>query len=109
MARETGKDGFQRRLIERLEKLFPGCFILKNDTSYLQGVPDLIILYEDKWAMLEVKASVTSLPEPNQPYYVATLNAMSYAAFVYPENVEDVLNALQHTFRPDGTPRVPVG
>lgn len=85
---------YQAELIKRLRELFPGCLILKNDSSYMQGVPDLIILYHDRWGMLEVKASANSAFQQNQAYYVSELNRMSFAAFIYPENEEEVLHDL---------------
>ena len=90
---------FQRLLIDELEEMFPGCVILKNDSSYRQGVPDLVVLYNERWAMLECKKDSTSRPRPNQPYYVDMLNDMSFAAFIYPENKEEVLRDLQQAFR----------
>ena len=48
---------FQSRLIKELKQIFKGCIIMKNDSSYIQGIPDLLILYRDKWAALEVKKS----------------------------------------------------
>lgn len=87
---------YQSYIIDQLEKMFPGCFILKNDSAYLQGVPDLLILYQDKWAMLEIK--VRKNTEPNQEYWVEHLNQMSFAAFIEPDNEEDVLYELQRTF-----------
>lgn len=91
---------FQGDLIKELKQLFPGCLVLKNDANYLQGIPDLVIFYRDYWAMLEVKRSYADRmnPEPNQEYYVDKLDEMSFAAFIYPENKEDVLNALQRSF-----------
>lgn len=86
---------FQARLIKRLRRRFKGCFILKNDANYMQGVPDLIILHCNRWAMLEVKASWNSPERPNQGYYIGELHAMSYAAFIFPENEEAVLNELE--------------
>ena len=94
------ESAFQRFLIKRLRSMFPNCIILKNDPTYLQGVPDLLILFENKWAALEVKASLDSSQQPNQQYYVDTMNQMSFAAFVCPENEEDVLYDLQQAFRP---------
>lgn len=73
--------------------------MLKNDTSYIQGIPDLLVLYEDKWAMLEVKVSPVSAVQPNQEYYIDMLDSMSFAAFIYPENEREVLNALQRSFK----------
>lgn len=96
---------FQAHLIERLHELFPGCFVLKNDSGYLQGVPDLLVLYRDKWAMLEVKASADADEQPNQAYYVNLLDNMSFAAFIYPENEEDVLDDLQRALSPRRTAR----
>lgn len=90
---------FQRLLIDELEEMFPGCVILKNDSSYRPGVPDLVVLYNDRWAMLECKKNSTSRSRPNQPYYVDVLNDMSFAAFIYPENKEEVLRDLQQALR----------
>lgn len=89
---------FQRRLIKELRLRFPGCFVLKNDPSYLQGVPDLLVLHGDRWAMLEVKASARASHQVNQDHYVELLDGMSFAAFIYPENQEVVLHALQQAF-----------
>lgn len=89
---------YQSQLIERLEELFPGCVILKNDTDYLQGVPDLLVLYNDRWAMLEVKRSADAPQQPNQAYYVDLFDSMSFGAFIFPENEEDVLRDLQQAF-----------
>jgi len=98
---------YQAELIKKLRDLFPGCMILKNDTSYLQGIPDLSIFYRDRWAMLEVKADSDSPNQPNQPYYVDKLNEMSFAAFIHPSNEQDVLSALQQALKPGGNTRIP--
>lgn len=98
---------YQGHLIRKLRRMFPGCVILKNDSSYMQGVPDLTILYEDKWAMLEVKTSKAVRSQPNQRYYIDELNKMSFASFIYPSIEEEVLDALQQTFRPRRLARVP--
>jgi hypothetical protein len=88
---------FQSRLIKELKQIFKGCIIMKNDSSYIQGIPDLLILYRDKWAALEVKKSATASHRPNQEYYVELMDEMSYASFIYPENKEEVLYELQQT------------
>lgn len=90
---------FQSRLIKRLRVLFPDCIIMKNDSGYLQGIPDLTILWGNLWATLEVKPSATAPHEANQDWYVETMDNMSFSAFIYPENEEEVLNDLQHAFR----------
>lgn len=93
---------FQRRLIKKLQRMFPGCVILKNDPQYMQGIPDLSIFYGDRWAMLEVKASRRAKVQANQPYYIELMNQMSFAAFIYPENEEVVLRDLQQALQPSG-------
>ena len=89
---------FQSELIDLLRDLFPGCIILKNDPNYLQGFPDLLILFKDKWAALEVKRTSRARHQANQDYYIDYLNKMSYASYVYPENLEKVLYELQQAF-----------
>lgn len=90
---------FQSELIKKLYSLFEGCLILKNDPNYIQGIPDLIILYKDKWAGLECKRSEKAEHQPNQDYYVDVMNRMSYARFIYPENEKEILHELQQTFK----------
>ena len=89
---------FQAKLIKDLKNIFKGCIVLKNDPSYIQGIPDLIILFEDKWAALEVKKSRTASHRPNQEYYVDLMDGMSFASFIYPENKEEILYELQQSF-----------
>jgi hypothetical protein len=91
---------FQAALIVELRELFPGCYIQKNNPTRLrqQGVPDLLILWNEHWAILECKRSAHETPRPNQPYYVEQFNEMSFAAFIYPENREEVLHALATAF-----------
>lgn len=99
---------YQRDLIKKLKHIFPGCVILKNDTEYMQGIPDLSIFWRDKWAMLEVKGSVNAPNQPNQVFYIDELNEMSFAAFISPETEEEVLRDLQQAFRPRRSARVSV-
>ena len=86
---------FQAKLIKELKVMFKGCIIVKNDPNYIQGIPDLLILYNDRWAALEVKKSATAHHQPNQEYYVDLMDKMSFAAFIYPENKEEILYELQ--------------
>lgn len=88
---------FQAKLIKELKVMFKGCIVLKNDPNYIQGIPDLLILYNDRWAALEVKKSRTANHQPNQEYYVDLMEQMSFAAFIYPENKEEILYELQET------------
>ena len=97
---------YQAYLRKEIEKLLPSCFVMKNDTGYIQGVPDLIILYKNKWGVLEVKTHAGQRREPNQEYYIDMLNEMSFGAFIYPEIEEQVLNDLQQALEPRRHARV---
>ena len=90
---------FQSELIKELKSIFPGCIVMKNDSSYIQGIPDLPVLYSDKWATLECKKTLNSSHQPNQDYYVGLMNDMSFSRFICPENKEEVLNALAKLFK----------
>ena len=89
---------YQAQLIKKLKAMFRDCVILKNDANYLQGVPDLLILFRDCWAMLEVKMDLVAPVQPNQEYYINLFDEMSFASFINPEIEEGVLNELQHAF-----------
>lgn len=97
---------YQSQLIKKLEHMFPGCEILKNDTGYKQGMLDLTILWRQFWGMLEVKRSADEPFRPNQEYYIDRLNRMHFAAAIYPENEEEVLSALQQAFKSPRRTRV---
>ena len=90
---------YQSELIKKLRLLFSDCVILKNDPGYLQGIPDLVIFYGDRYAFLEVKANKRARIQPNQDYYVQKLNEMSFAGFIDPSNEEEVLRALRRHFQ----------
>lgn len=105
MKRESN---FQRDLVKEIEKIFPGCIVTKME-PYIQGIPDLLILYRNKWALLECKRSEKDRydnPRPNQEYYVDLLDSMSFAAFIYPENKDEVLYDLEQTFCPRRRSRI---
>ena len=58
--------------------MFKGCIVMKLDANYIQGIPDLLILFKDKWAVLECKKFSKAAHRPNQDYYVDILNKMSF-------------------------------
>ena len=74
--------------------------VIKNDAQLKQGIPDLLILFKDKWACLEVKRSENdrNKPRPNQEYWVEHYNNMSYASFIYPEIEEKIFSELREVF-----------
>lgn len=89
---------FQSKLIKEIKDKFPGCIVLKNDPTYIQGVPDLTIFHGNKWGALEVKKNAKAHKQPNQEYYVEKMDNMSFARFVCPENKDEVLNDLNKHF-----------
>ena len=89
---------FQSKLIKEIKRRFPGCIVLKNDPTYIQGIPDLIILHNDKWGALECKKNSKASKRPNQEYYIDIMNQISFARFIYPENKDEVLYDLEHHF-----------
>lgn len=93
---------FQAELIEDIKKEFKGAIVLKNDPQYLQGFPDLLVLFKNLWAALECKKSSKATHRPNQDYYIDVLGKMSYANFVYPENKMEVLDDLKRAFKTEG-------
>ena len=89
---------FQASLKKEIKEMFPGCIVTKLDSSDIQGIPDLLILYKDKWATLENKRNANASHRPNQDYYVNKKNEMSFSRFIYPENKEEILNELRRSF-----------
>ncbi|HMS83586.1 MAG TPA: hypothetical protein PKD12_08050 [Nitrospira sp.] len=86
---------YQTHVLGRIAEMLPGSTALKNDSAYQQGIPDWTIFYGPKWAMLEIKASRAARRQPNQEYYIEKFNGEAFAAFIYPENEQEVLDALQ--------------
>ena len=88
----------QKEIIKDIYNRFPGCIVLKSDSSYIQGIPDLLVLYKDRWAALEVKQHAGAGHRPNQDYYVKMMNEMSFSAFIFPENKEEIYDAMEQSF-----------
>lgn len=97
---------FERELMRELEALLPGCYIFKLDSAQYQGIPDRLILFKDTWVALECKESRTAAHRPNQDYHVEVMNNMAFAAFVYPENREEIIDEVCRTFGVSRYPRV---
>lgn len=97
---------YQASLIKRIKERFPGCIVIKAPSNYIQGIPDLLILYRDHWAALECKRGLKEVEtaryhEANQDYYVQLMNDMSFASFISPEIESEVLDAVQQSFESD--------
>ena len=89
------ESGFQDGLIKDLKTMF-----FKMEQR--QGIPDLLLLHQGRWAALECKQHAKAKHQPNQDYYVDKMNEMSFARFVYPENKQEVLDELYQTFQSRG-------
>lgn len=94
------ENSFQSSLIKDLKQMFPGCTVMKNDPTYIQGIPDLTVLFRDKWATLECKKSKGAHHQPNQEFYVQKMSSESFSRFIYPENKQQVLSDLYEYFYP---------
>ena len=92
-------------MIRNIQRTLPDAMVLKLDPNYKQGIPDLLVLNGDRWAALEVKRHKKARHQPNQDYYVDRMNKMSYARFIYPENMEEVMNEIQQILTSDRTTR----
>ena len=90
---------FKTGLVKELKSRFPGCMVIHADPNEIQGIPDLLVLYKDTWAALEGKKSAKASHRPNQDFYVKKMDDMSFAAFIYPENKEEILDELERSFK----------
>ena len=100
MRNETGRNGFASHIRQRIECEYEGCLVIHLDPNDVhQGIPDFLILYRNRWAMLEVKKSRTAKRQPNQQYWVDYYDQMSFAAVIYPENEELIFDAMEHTLK----------
>ena len=85
---------FQAELIRGIRDALPEAIVMKLDSIYKQGVPDLLILHDNKWATLECKRSMKASHQPNQDWYVAKMDTMSFSRFICPENKETIMKEL---------------
>ena len=92
---------FQANLIKKIKNRFPDCIVMKNDSSYIQGIPDLTILNGNKWATLENKRNEKATKQPNQEYYVNKMNNMSFSRFIFLENQDEILKELYEYLEDD--------
>lgn len=90
---------YQAYLKKEIERRLPGSYILKNDPTFVQGIPDLIVLHGERWATLEVKRSKDEPHRPNQDWYVDDMSTKSFSAFIFPENEKEVLDGLEQSLK----------
>lgn len=95
---------YQAALIKRLYRILPDPTIEKFDIR--QGYPDLLILCESWWGVLEVKPYAGADLQPNQDFYVQQFNTMSFGSFIWPEIEEEVIRGLQRSFETSRSARI---
>lgn len=88
---------YQQQLVKRLRTEYPEALVFPMDGSTYQGFPDILILFEDTYAVLEAKVDETSPHQPNQDYYIELLGHAVFASFIWPSIEEEVLHGLQQT------------
>ena len=80
-------------VMKAIKQRIPDALILKNDPTYLQGVPDLTVIHGSRCAMLEVKRDAKASRRPNQEYYIQYIRERGgFASFIHPENLDEVLD-----------------
>lgn len=100
---------FQKEVIDEIKSRMPDAIVLKNDPNYIQGIPDLLILNGPRWGALEVKRGIDAVHQPNQDYYVNRMNNMSFAAFIFPENKDFILDRLETSLSKEDDTNVSMG
>ena len=97
MSRNKDESKFKTELIKEIKSRLPGSCVFHLDPTELQGAPDLLVLYRDRWAMLEGKKHRRASHQSNQDYYVDLFDEMSFARIIFPENREEVLDELERS------------
>lgn len=97
---------FQSNLMREIRTRFVGTLVKKEEPTNHQGFPDLLLLFPKqpgeamgKWAVLEVKRSLNAPHRPNQDRWIDILNTMSFARFICPETMKEVLNELERSLK----------
>ena len=99
MVKETD---FKRKLYKEIRERFPGTEVIINDANYIQGFPDATVYFPNgKYILLEGKRESNSSRRPNQDYYVNESPLKNNAMFVYPENKNEVMAALEKRYNND--------
>lgn len=88
---------FKTNLIKEIKRRLPGSIIFHLDPTEMQGAPDLLVLYRNRWGALEGKQNAHAKLRPNQQYYVDMFNNMSFARIIFPENQEEVLDEMERS------------
>ena len=98
---------FQAELVADIHSRLPRSIVLKNDPNYIQGIPDLVVFNGKHYAILEVKRKYNAPHQPNQDYYIDYFDKWGvFSAFIFPENKEEILDAMERALQPRRKARV---
>ncbi len=90
---------FKKRTIQRIKDRLPSLDLdFINTKPFNRSMPDTFVIGPWCWAALEFKRSEDADQQANQDYHIERLNRKGYARFVFPENVEEVLDDLEAVF-----------
>lgn len=98
------------RLDERFSRFGPVRF-QRNDPNApgQQGIPDLTVFIGSSWFLLEVKRSEKSKKRPNQDWWIEHWSQTTFCAVIYPENEEEVFDALERSLEAGRAACIPGG
>lgn len=88
---------YQADLVKEIRSWGDDFFVFPMDGSVYQGFQDILILYKDTYAVLEVKVAEDSEHQPNQDWYVQYFAQYVFSSFIWPEIEQEVLHDLQST------------
>lgn len=71
-------------------------WVVRPNSTFNPGYPDLIFLIDRMWMALEVKRKASAHISPLQNFLVEDMNSVGFARFVFPGNEKEVLDELQN-------------
>lgn len=90
---------YRSKLIKKLKVHFPGLIVLHNNPNQIKGIPDLTLLYHNRYAMLETKMAPNSSKRPNQDTWISYFERQgAFSAFVNASNEKEIINELRRYF-----------
>jgi hypothetical protein len=87
---------FEQDFCRRLRNVDKDVIVVK--LTGISGIPDRIVLYHDKFVLLEFKRSKNASHRPLQDWYIDHFDGWGLARFVYPENGEEVFSEVLDWF-----------
>ena len=94
------ESNYQKRLVKKIRKMFPMCYLFVKEAKAIRGIPDLILTVNGRFIGLEVKRCESESKHRTgrtvlQRHNINKINrAGGYACFIYPENEEEVIEAI---------------